>query len=110
MASKRNPQNSIINSAASTVTVFANPSSTAFAYVWKIQLTAGGASNLTFQQSTASGISALSGPFDITGAGGSITKPDGGGGEPWYKVDPSATFSILNSGSAQLSGECQWSN
>jgi hypothetical protein len=108
MASKRNPQVAIVNSSAASITAIQNPSSTAFLYVWRVQLTANAATLLTFEQSTVQGTVALSGPFDLTGAGGSVTKNEGQ--SPHYTVDPAGSLLISNSGTAGIAGEILWSN
>jgi hypothetical protein len=109
MASRRNPQTTIINSSSSSISVVVNPSSTAFLYVWHLMITASAASNIQFQQQTLSdGTANLSGAYDLTGAGGSLTWPDAN--SPWLTIDPGATLIISNSGSASVQGQVLWSN
>jgi len=108
MPQRWNAQTVIISGASGTVSVFTNPSKTAFAYVWKLQLTCAGPTLLTFNNSTVDGVAPLSGALDLNAAGGSCTKPESN--FPHYTIDPQGSFTITNSGAVQLSGDCTWSN
>jgi len=109
VASKWNPQTTIINSSSASVTVLANPSSVAFMYVWHLMLTTTAATFLTFEQLLSTGAtSALTGPYDLSATGGSLTWPDAN--SPWLTIDPGASLVIKNSASATISGQVLCSN
>ncbi|MCU1305180.1 MAG: hypothetical protein JWQ87_5464 [Candidatus Sulfotelmatobacter sp.] len=107
MAQRFNPQSVVITSAAATVTVIKNPSTTAFLYVWEFVLVCGGATNLTLNNAWVGGVSPITGAMAML-ANGSIMRQDNN--NPWYTIDPGASFTITNSGSVQLSGSCKYSN
>lgn len=108
MAAVSNPKTVAITSAAASVTVIANPSTTLFMYIWELIFTTGGTTNLTMNNATLS-----SGTFALTGAmafvaNGSFYRQ--GFVRPLYIIDPGGSFTITNSGSVQISGSCQYSN
>lgn len=106
MASRTNPQNVVINNASSGLTtLFTNPSKTAFAWIWEFALVVGGATNITF----FNGAGPLTGAYPML-TSGSIFRPDEGGGEPVYRIDPGASFIVNDSAGVQKSGYVIYSN
>lgn len=108
MASRRNAQNAVINTATAGVTgtniIVTNPSTTAFMYIWAIMFTAAGAATLQFMN----GINALTGQMSFAANGQFVETADQ---LPLYTVDPGQSF-ILNqvSTTAQISGALTYSN
>ena len=105
MASRRNLQQVLINNASSgNLTVFTNPSSTAFAYVWAISVSVAGTANLTFKDSFGN----LTGAMSFTATEGYSGVDNGVA--PWFAIGPSQSFIINDSAGVQKSGFCNWSN
>jgi hypothetical protein len=78
-------------------------------YIWHAMLTVTGATLLTFQQKTSAGVTqSLTGAYDLSATGGSLTWPDGN--NPWLTIDPGATLIISNSNSVTVSGQVLYSN
>jgi hypothetical protein len=112
VAQRRNPISTPVSSSAPNINVFTAPLS-GFSYVYKIALTASGATNLLPQMFTASGqyVSLAGGPgggFDLTQSGSALYFADTGN-SPWYTIDPGAVFQLNNSGSANIQGSVLWS-
>lgn len=74
-------------------------------WIWELAVVVGGAANITFYN----GAGPLTGPYPML-ANGSIFRPDEGGGEPVYRIDPGASFIINDNTGVQKSGYCIYSN
>ena len=109
MASRFNTQVAVINSNSASVTVIANPSKSAFMYIWELLLTSSGTSNLTLNNVVNGSVGPLSGPYALV-VNGSLYLADSGGATPHLTIDPGGSLTITNSGSVQLSGQCKYSN
>lgn len=105
MPSRRNMQSAVISNASSgQQTLFTNPSTSAFAYVWEIYMTCAAAATCTFYD----GPGACSGNVNVV-AGGAISLLDNGY-SPHFTVSPNATFNISEGVGTQKSGYVRYSN
>lgn len=104
MVQKYNAQTVPINSSSSgNVTIIANPSKSAFMYIWELAIVVGGTCNLTLYN----GGGALTGAMPML-SNGSIFRADTN--TPMYTIDPGASFVVNDSVGVQKSGWCKYSN
>jgi hypothetical protein len=105
MASRRNMQQAAINIAGSgQQTIFTNPSTTQFAYVWELYMTCAAATTVQFYD----GPGALTGNINVI-AGTPIVLPDHGQ-QPRFTISPNAVFNVSEGAGTQKSGYVHFSN
>src|ERR1035437_5905322 len=99
MPSRRNMQFAGINIAGSgQQTIFTNPSTTQFAYVWELYMTCAAATTIQFYD----GPVAITGNINVT-AGSAFIRLDGGQ-QPAFIVSPNNVFNISEGAGTQKSG------
>ena len=107
MASRRNPQQVAINNSTSgNLTIIANPSTTAFMYIYELYLQVGGTTNLTFYN----GLTPLTGPLALGTSVPPVWLEDEGGAFPRFVINPGQSFIVNDSAGVQKSGYCTFCN
>lgn len=104
MASRNNLQNAEVNSAVAAVLTLANPSTSAFMYIWAVDISAAGAATVQFFNGTG----ALTGVITLATGVPWVTKTDSS--IPIFTVDPGTSFKITQGGTTQISGYVEYSN
>ena len=106
MPARRNLQRYVINSAINGNTNFANPSATAFGYVWELYFTCAGATTVTLYD----GAGALTGNINVPAGGVFLGGLPDNEIAPHFVFGPNANFSISEAGGTQKSGYVTISN
>jgi hypothetical protein len=104
MASRRNPQSSVINIAGSgQQTICTNPSTSQFMYINELYFTCAAATTVQFYD----GPGAITGNINVI-AGTALYLPDHG--QPHFTISPNNMFNVSEGAGTQKSGYVRFSN